>query len=305
MSPDYFVMSHRFNVYTVDSNCILIRAQPGQISRNPLNCVCNDLDTFQSPPYFKLPCVNHFEESPPSQTLRAVLGLRRLIIEGDLAAGERVPEQTLVDRLGVSRTPARTALSRVCEEGLLEQLPSGGYTVATFSESDLFDAIAIRGTLEGMAARLAAERGCPDTTLKALKRCLSELDHVVEGLRDSPDLTDYVRLNDELHDLLLGAAASPMLRRTLERHMALPFAAPNAFVNITRADTSEVQAILIVSQDQHRCIVEAIEMREGHRAQALAMEHSLSAWKFLRRIISGNHRQPLPPSIKFLEAYLR
>lgn len=239
------------------------------------------------------------------QTIRAILGLRKLIIEGQLQPGERVLEQTLVDLLDVSRTPARAALIRVCEEGLLETLPGGGYVVARFSETDVFDAIDIRGTLEGMAARLAAERGVGDSILNAMRRCVEELDDVVEGLGRNPDLADYVRLNDRFHDLLLQAAHSPMLKRALERQTLLPFAAPNAFVSISRADTAAVQDILVMSQQQHRAIVEAIERREGTRAQALAMEHARSAWKFLRRVFQADRSQPLPPSLKFLEPYLR
>ena len=134
---------------------------------------------------------------------------------------------------------------------------------------------------------------------------MQELDGIVAGLSSDPDLTGYVRLNDRFHELLLQAAQSPMLRRALERQMALPFAAPNAFVNISRADTAQVQAILQVSQEQHRCIVEAIELREGARAQALAIEHSRSAWKFLRRLFEAEPSEPLPPAIKFLEPVLR
>ena len=244
-------------------------------------------------------------ESGQPQTIRAILGLRGLIIEGHLAPGERVLEQTVVDRLRVSRTPARAALLRVSEEGLLEQMPTGGYAVARFSETDIFDAIAIRGNLEGMAARLAAERGASDAVLTALHRCVSDLDGVVARLSSDPDLTDYVRLNDRFHDLLLQASQSPMLRRALERHTALPFAAPNAFVNISRADTADVQAILVDSQEQHRSIVEAIEEREGTRAEALAIERSRSAWKFLRRLFRSGRIAALPPSMKFLEPSLR
>ncbi|MEY3253053.1 MAG: hypothetical protein RL227_2026 [Pseudomonadota bacterium] len=244
-------------------------------------------------------------ETGQPQTIRAILGLRKLIIEGQLAPGERVLEQTLVDLLDVSRTPARAALLRVCEEGLLDQIPGGGYAVARFSEGDVFDAIAIRGTLEGMAARLAAERGPGEPVLKAMHRCVDELDGVVDNLVRNPDLTDYVRLNDRFHDLLLQGANSPMLRRALERQMALPFAAPNAFVSISRADTAEVQAILVVSQDQHRSLVEAIEHREGTRAEGIALEHARSAWKFLRRVFQADRAATLPPSMKFLEPHLR
>lgn len=240
-----------------------------------------------------------------SQTIRAILGLRKLIVEGQLQPGERVLEQTLVDRLDVSRTPARAALIRVCEEGLLEELAGGGYAVARFSETDVFDAIDIRGTLEGMAARLAAERGVSESMLNAMYRCVNDLDSVVAHLSDNPDLADYVRLNDRFHELLLDAASSPMLRKALERHTMLPFSAPNAFVSITRADTAEVQAILIFSQEQHRAIVEAIERRESARAQSIAAEHARSAWKFLRRVLQVDRSRPLPPSLRFLEPTLR
>jgi len=227
------------------------------------------------------------EDSGRSQTIRAILGLRSLVIQGELKPGERVLEQMLVDRLGVSRTPARTAMARVCEEGLIEALPVGGYAVAQFSESDVFDAIAIRGNLEGMAARLAAERGAPAAVLLKLHRCVEALDGVVERLVHDPDLTDYVRLNDEFHELMLDAAQSPMIRRSLGRLTALPFAAPNAFVSVSNADSPAVRTILVVSQDQHRSIVDAIERREGTRAEALAIEHARSAWKYLHRVFEA------------------
>lgn len=244
-------------------------------------------------------------DSTQSQTIRAVLGLRKLIIEGQLRPGERVLEQALVERLKVSRTPARAALIRVCEEGLLQGLTGGGYVVASFSEADVFDAIDIRGTLEGMGARLAAERGAAPAVLTAMHATVNELDGVVERLAQTPDLAEYVRLNDRFHDLLVQAAQSRMLKRALERQTMLPFAAPNAFVSISRADTAEVQAILVVSQDQHRAIVEAIERRESARAQYIAMEHARSAWKFLRRVFQMDRTTPLPPSLKFLEPSLR
>ncbi len=225
------------------------------------------------------------EDSGSSQTIKAVLGLRGMIIDGDLPPGERVLEQVLVDRLQVSRTPARAAMLRVCEEGLLEALPSGGFAVAKFSEGDVFDAIAIRGNLEGMAARLAAERGAPRRVLDAMHRCVDELEGVVAHLKQSTDVTEYVRLNDLFHELLLDAAQSPMLTRSLERLVVLPFAAPNAFVSVAHSDPDAVRSILEISQEQHRCIVEAIERREGTRAESLAVEHSRSAWKYLRHVL--------------------
>lgn len=234
------------------------------------------------------------EDATPSQTIKAVLGLRGLILEGLLKPGERVIEQMLVDKFGVSRTPARAALARVCEEGLLENVPGGGYAVAKFSDTDVFDAIAIRGNLEGMAARLAAERGVSTTLISALYKCVDELDVVVGRLEEQPDLTDYVRLNDKLHDLLMQACQSSMLKRSLERLVTLPFAAPNAFVSLAAGDQETVRKILRTSQDQHRAIVESIEAREGTRAEALAQEHSRSAWKYLQLIFNAEASPDLP-----------
>jgi GntR family transcriptional regulator of vanillate catabolism len=62
-----------------------------------------------------------------SQTTKATLGLRELILDGELMPGERVGEIGLAERLEVSRTPLRIALSTLSHEGLLEQLPGGGF----------------------------------------------------------------------------------------------------------------------------------------------------------------------------------
>ena len=94
-----------------------------------------------------------------SQTVRAQLALRDQILTGGLRPGERISELQAVETTGASRTPVRMALVRLEEEGLLEAIPSGGFMVKAFSERDILDSIELRGTLEGLAARFAAERG--------------------------------------------------------------------------------------------------------------------------------------------------
>jgi len=89
-----------------------------------------------------------------SQAVKAQQRLRELILAGQLPGGTRIAELALVERLGMSRTPIRAALMRLGEEGLLQTLPGGGYAVRTFSEREVADAIELRGTLEGLAARL-------------------------------------------------------------------------------------------------------------------------------------------------------
>eukprot|EP01137_Pigoraptor_chileana_P010309 Opistho-2@59728 len=114
-----------------------------------------------------------------SAQVRALLQLRELILSGELAGGSRIAELAIVERLGVSRTPIRAALMRLEQEGLLEALPNGGYVVQTFSERDIADAIELRGTLEGLLARLAAERGAPGVVLGEARQCLDRIDAVL------------------------------------------------------------------------------------------------------------------------------
>ena len=75
-----------------------------------------------------------------SAQVRAQLQLREMILAGELPGGARIAELSLVEKLGVSRTPIRAALMRLEQEGLLEPLPNGGYAVRTFSERDISEA---------------------------------------------------------------------------------------------------------------------------------------------------------------------
>src|SRR6185369_11991351 len=119
------------------------------------------------------------DDTGVSQTVKAQLRLRELIVGGELRPGQRIAELSLVERIGVSRTPIRMALVRLQEEGLLEALPGGGFVVKDFSEDDIHDAIELRGTIEGLAARLAAERGVSPVLVAEARECLERIDQVL------------------------------------------------------------------------------------------------------------------------------
>ncbi|MGI6856196.1 GntR family transcriptional regulator [Mesorhizobium sp. 1B3] len=215
-----------------------------------------------------------------SQTVRALLAIRELILEGLLAPGKRISELSVAERTGISRTPIRAALQRLETEGLVETIPSGGFAVKSFSQQDVFDAIEIRGALEGLAARLAAERGSA-ARLGPLQACLEELDVVVEQATTEEGFSAYVAANARFHALILDLAESPTLKRQMEKAVALPFASPSGFV-MAQAVLPESHRILLVAQDQHRCVVEAIANREGARAQSIMQEHARLAGRNLR-----------------------
>ncbi|HZC14622.1 MAG TPA: GntR family transcriptional regulator [Thermoleophilaceae bacterium] len=208
------------------------------------------------------------------QTLRAKLRLRELILDGGLRGGERLSEQPLAARLGVSRTPLRLALGQLEHEGLLEAVPGGGFAVSTFTLQQVEDAIDLRGLLEGMAARLAAERLEDAAELEAMHGCVAQLDALVRPDRPAIEAFErYVKLNARFHLLLSKLAKSRALETAIAQVEALPFASASAFV-LAQAELPESHRILYVAQVQHRGILESIEYGEGSRAEALCREHA-------------------------------
>jgi GntR family transcriptional regulator of vanillate catabolism len=230
-----------------------------------------------------------------SQTARALLQLRELIVGGALAAGERITELAMVDRLAVSRTPIRSALVRLQAEGLLEALPGGGFVVRDFSQEDIHDAIELRGTLEGLAARLAAERRVAPSLLATARQSLTAIDALLAAPRlTSASFAAYGEHNAHLHALLAQMSGSPLLQRQLEQVGTLPFASPNGFVMVEMHGT-RARDRLLIAHDQHHALVDAIERREGTRAESLAREHARNAQRNLVDVLSNQRAlQRLP-----------
>jgi GntR family transcriptional regulator of vanillate catabolism len=126
--------------------------------------------------------------------------------------------------------------------------------------------------LEGTAARFAAERGVTRRELRAMIDIADQTDEVVHAA-DYESFERYVDLNERFHSLLYDAARSPLLERALEHAISLPFAGPSAFV-LAEAELPESREVLIVAQSHHRALIDAIDRREGARAESIAREHA-------------------------------
>ncbi len=226
--------------------------------------------------------------------MRAQLQLREMILAGELPGGARIAELSIVEKLGFSRTPIRAALMRLEQEGLLESLPNGGYAVRTFSERDVSEAIELRGTVEGLSARLAAERGAPTVVLNEARECLGKIDAVLsQPALDDEAFSSYVALNERFHELLGEMAGSSVIAKELERVFSLPFASPSGFV-VVQANSPGARDMLVVAQDQHRQVLDAIEQREGSRAEAIMREHSRLAQRNLRAAVASHNLDQMP-----------
>jgi GntR family transcriptional regulator of vanillate catabolism len=217
-----------------------------------------------------------------TQTERVVLTLREMLLRGDFKPGERLAELSLVPLLGASRTPVRLALDRLANEGLLEALETTGFRVRAFALDDIWDAIELRGVLEGTAARMAAERLDSPEELAALRLHCRQAEDLLPMTRDR--FVRYIEINEAFHAGLWRLAKSTMLHRAIERVIALPFVAPGALVFSWPApNDGNIEAVIAI--EHHRALVESIEQRKGGRAEAIAREHSRLAQRALERAL--------------------
>ena len=237
-------------------------------------------------------------EAAVSQGLAAILGLRQLIMDGELRAGDRLSEVRLAARLEVSRTPLRLALAQLEHEGLLEPVPGGGFVVRSFSGRQVVDAIELRGLLEGQAARLAAVRNNGPRALGNLVACVAKLDRIVSGNGGIPtgeEFELYVELNEAFHDELFVLADSDVLRDAYERVLALPFAQPSFFLP-AQADTSQFEPTLAAGNTGHHGILDAIERGDSDEAERLARAHAQLTVRNLESVLATGGLDKLPGS---------
>lgn len=164
--------------------------------------------------------------------------LRELIITGELRPGQKLVQEELASRLGVSRTPLLSALSKLEQEKVVETLSRRGSFVKTYGPEDLLNLYDIRVQLEPLGARRAAEHVNASDT-KTLIEVLARFERAVnadepEGLRKS-DFEFHMEImklsrNPFLYDMLdsfsviIVANVQGLLkdpRRSLEEHLDL------------------------------------------------------------------------------------
>ena len=215
------------------------------------------------------PCVN-------TQLSRAVVRIREMILRGELAAGQRVAEAPLAERLGMSRTPVRQALPLLAQEGLLSDHETRGYVVRGITAADIIDAIDIRGALEGIAARRIAERGASKGFFRELRACLEDGDAIFRkrSIKENDEAL-YAEMNERFHALIVQEAGSPTLSAALARNARVPFGGPQALA-FDKSRLEEMYDLLHYAHRQHHAIVEALERGEGARVEALVREHANS-----------------------------
>ncbi len=189
-----------------------------------------------------------------------VARLRDLIVEGELAPGARVPERTLCQRFGVSRTPLREALKVLASDGLLELLPNRGATVARLTAADLDEMFPVMGALEALAGELACAR-ISDAELAEIRALHYQMAlHHTRG-----ELPQYFRLNQRIHEAIMDAARNATLSR-MYRSLAGRIRRARYVANMSQARWD--QAV-----EEHEAILEALERRDGPALAQMLERH--------------------------------
>jgi DNA-binding GntR family transcriptional regulator len=148
-----------------------------------------------------------------TQSLASLVGreIERMILAGTLAAGERLNEQALATRLGVSRGPVREAVRGLERAGLVVGVRNQGSYVRQVSAEEALEIWDLRAAITGLACARLAERGTPAqiAALRALVRGM-------EASRKAADAAAYFAANIAFHTAILADGGGPRTRRLCE-----------------------------------------------------------------------------------------
>ena len=193
--------------------------------------------------------------------------LRARVMEGEFKPGARLHEVSLSQMLGVSRTPVRAALHSLAAEGMLNYAPNRGYRVSTIDADRLITIFDLRGVLEGLASRLAAERGMDDAAVADFRQALAQGDAIMaSGALRPADRDAFAEVNARIHQIIVSAADDRMLTDMIRVCHNIPISSER---NVMWTDYDWLRR----SHDDHHRVLDAILLRDGPRAEQLMREH--------------------------------
>lgn len=193
--------------------------------------------------------------------------LKNAIVRMDIYATEKAPkldERQLAQQLGVSRTPVREALTRLEQEGLVTTIPRRGAFVVRKTREQIVEIIHVWAALEGMAAKLAAERASDDEI-----KCLHE-EFVTVSSSDvaTANIDEYSEQNIQFHRRIVQLGKSDLLQDLMEGlFIQVQFIRRRTVRDVDRTKRSV---------SDHMLIINALEAREPEEVQRLVISHALS-----------------------------
>jgi len=186
--------------------------------------------------------------------------IREAILTGVLPPGHRVKERDVAEQMGISTTPVKEALRRLEQEGLVVSQPRRGAVVSRLVQIPVEEIEEIRGAMEGIAARLSAER-LTDAELEELDGLVAHMSELTESMESPQQRVEEV---NRFHAIILEGSRNDFLVRFVAT--LTPFERVHQTEYL---DVAEARAIL----SEHVAIHAALRARDGDQAQRLMVEH--------------------------------
>ena len=204
---------------------------------------------------------NQGQKKPVPVRERAYKQLKSKVLSGDFNQGQRLTEEYLARKLGVSRTPVREALHKLESEGLIKQLETRGFCVARDSHEEMEDLFDIRAALEGYAIRLVCECISEET--------FEQLNGFIERAEDAltrNNTAEIFEYNTQFHDTLHGVIAHRPRYHSLIADM-------RKYVLRYRKDTLHYLEAAKRTIDGHRKILLALGLKDPDLCERMMREH--------------------------------
>jgi GntR family transcriptional regulator of vanillate catabolism len=212
-----------------------------------------------------------------------------MIINGEFSVTERITESSVASLLGMSRTPARMALSQLETEGLLLKLEGRGYKIRPFSFRDLERAAEVRAAIEGVAVARLARLGFSDETAAAIERSIAMTEGIIGRDRlTRRETTVYQEANDLFHSTIAEACGNDFVSLSLEKISSIPIVAPGAFAEVEGMAQAELMR-MTVGHTQHVIIWDAICARDPIRAENMMREHAGAPVRYAKLFIGSSY----------------
>ncbi|MBO1012327.1 GntR family transcriptional regulator [Achromobacter sp. SD115] len=202
-------------------------------------------------------------EASPTRRLVAQ-NITDAIIQGRFLPGERLVERELCELLGVSRTSVREALRELESDGLIENIPNKGPIVARISCKQAQSIYEVRAVMEGLAARLFAER--------ASQAQIEQLASAIEGIGQvyadfSPER--FIQAKGLFYQTLLEGADNEVVAQALK--------SIHVRVNQLRVFSLKQPSRASASLSELRALIEHVRRRDGAGAEAITIQHVTNA----------------------------
>lgn len=186
------------------------------------------------------------------------------IVSGELPPGWRLSEEKLASHFGVSRTPVREALTRLAEANVAKRDERGSLRVDPITAEKILEVYAVRGVLDGLSTRLAAEAAGPLVLAE-----LRELNDLMAQAAATDDFMEMARLNIDFHAAIARSTRNELLIQFVD--------SIHNWIRRIPSTTMAYKGRAKQTVSEHEAIIDAIAARNADLAEKLAREHMATA----------------------------